>query len=620
MTGPTMLSKIRNLPMTLQILFGVFLVLAAGETYKVSTTIAQDWKQIAVDGELRGDAALDMLEALHVQAMLNRGQLEEGDPAVETLNGTMQLFSQQNENTDIWVVMAPKVINFQKENDQPVLLPKDSFDEQAIQNAAHIAQVEGNHLRLTRPVVLGVGTAADERCEGCHTGMMEIEKGEVMGAYSAAVDLGPEIAAWKARLWTRILTGVVMLVLTLGFIMLMLRLTALKPLRHLAAVTGKLAEGNVDVATGMEGRRDEIGSLARALEIFRKAVISNKRLEAETEEHRKQAEANRIAAQQRAEAEAAEKLRVATAGLASGMKRLASGDLSFQIEEKFAPEFEELRQDFNASIEQLGSALQSISRTAVAIDRDSSEIATGVDELSKRTEDQASSLEQTTVALGQITANVQSSATRVIDTQSIAAEANDSAVKSRSVVSNAETSMERIQESSGKIASIIGLIDEIAFQTNLLALNAGVEAARAGDAGKGFAVVAQEVRALAGRSAEAAKEIRELIDNSTHEIEGGVRHVREAGDALTKIAELIASIHEHMDAITASSKEQSTGIGEVNRAAATLDHVTQQNVTMVEKASASSASLAEEAALLREMVARFKLAESVSASARDRAA
>ncbi len=615
-----MLSKIRNLPMTLQMLLGIFFVLAAGEAYKVTTNIEQDWKQIAVDGELRGNAALDMLEAVHVQAMVNRGQLEEGDPAVETLNGTMELFSKQNENTDIWVVMAPKIIKFQQESEQPVLLPKDAFDERTIAGSERIAEVSGNHLRLTRPVILGVGTAADERCAGCHTGMMEIEDGEVMGAYSASVDLTTEIAAWQARLWTRVLTGAVMLVITLVFVMLMLRYTTLKPLRHLADVTGQLADGRVDAETGMEGRRDEIGSLARALEIFRKAVINNRRLEAETEEHRRQDEANRRAMQEKAEAEAAEKLSIATAGLASGMKRLASGDLSFRIEEKFAPEFEELRRDFNASIEQLGSTLASISQAARSIDRDSGEIAVGVDELAKRTEDQAASLEETTVALGQITANVQASSKRVVDTQSVAAEANDSAVKSRSVVANAETAMERIQESSGKITSIVGLIDEIAFQTNLLALNAGVEAARAGDAGKGFAVVAQEVRALAGRSAEAAKEIRELIDNSSNEIEGGVRHVREAGDALTKIGELIASIHEHMDAITASSTEQSTGIGEVNRAASTLDQVTQQNVTMVEKASASSASLAAEASGLMEMVSRFKLAQSGGASTNNKAA
>ncbi len=229
--------------------------------------------------------------------------------------------------------------------------------------------------------------------------------------------------------------------------------------------------------------------------------------------------------------------------------------------------------------------------------------------MSKRTESQAASLDETTEALAQITQHVASSAKRVAEARTVAAQANDSARKSGTVVANAEEAMGRIEESSAKIANIISVIDEIAFQTNLLALNAGVEAARAGDAGKGFAVVAQEVRALAGRSADAAREIKALIEHSSREVAGGVAHVRDTGDALNTISGHIVAINELMDAITRASGEQSTSLDAVNRALGTLDQVTQQNVSMVERTDAATTGLANEASHLRDMVGRFKLSD-----------
>ena len=603
-----MLARLRALPLTAQILLSVSAVLLTGEAIKVGNDIASDRKRIETDGELRGNAALDMLEAVHIQAMLNRGQIEDGDPAVNTLNGTMAQFSKSNAGIGIWIVMGDKVMAFQKEQGNHTLPAHDALDTETLTSKVPHNVVEGTSLRLSRPVILGQGSAADERCAACHTGMMDIQPGEVMGVYSAAVDLGPDLAAWKARLTEHVLTGLGTLTVTLILIFGLLKLTTLRPLRKLADLTGRLAGGDLSVSTGLARRKDEIGALARSLDLFRDASVANKRLEAEAEDHRKTAEADRLAAQQKAEADAAERLRIATSGLAGGLKRLAAGDLSASLDERFAPEFEELRKDFNESVRQLGETLTAIRDAAGSIDQGSNDIASGVGELSKRTEHQAASLDETAEALAQITAHVSSSAKRVAEARTVAAQANDSARQSGTVVNNAEAAMGRIEESSAKIANIIGVIDEIAFQTNLLALNAGVEAARAGDAGKGFAVVAQEVRALAGRSADAAREIKALIDNSSREVAGGVAHVRDAGEALNLIGGYIVTINELMDAITEASGEQSQSLEAVNRALGTLDQVTQQNVSMVEKTDAATTGLANEASHLRDMVDRFQLA------------
>ena len=293
--------------------------------------------------------------------------------------------------------------------------------------------------------------------------------------------------------------------------------------------------------------------------------------------------------------------------IGSALKRVASGDLGFRLNEPFQPDFETIRVDLNATIEQLGTTIYSVSHVAQAIDAGSQEISHSADDLSKRTEQQAASLEETAAALDEITANVSLSSKRVEEARTVAIQANTNATESGRVVNDAVNAMQRIEQSSKEITNIIGVIDEIAFQTNLLALNAGVEAARAGDAGKGFAVVAQEVRELAQRSASAAKEIKRLIQASTNEVSGGVKLVSETGEALKKIGEYIVNINQHMDAITTSAKEQSTGLSEVNGAVNQMDHVTQQNAAMVEETNAASATLANESAKLKSLISHFNL-------------
>ena len=382
-----------------------------------------------------------------------------------------------------------------------------------------------------------------------------------------------------------------------------------RPIQIITRSMAGLANGDTATAIPYGVRKDEIGEMARAVEVFREAAISNLQLEEDAKVQRSQAEAERHRVTEEAEAAAQLRLQEATAGLATGLRRLAAGDLAFQLNEPFAPDFEQLRHDLNQAVAQLADTLAAVSSSSGSIDSGAREVSQSADDLSRRTEQQAASLEETAAALDQITVNVGSSSKRTNEARAIASQANESAHKSGAIVSGAIDAMGRIEHSSSQISNIIGVIDEIAFQTNLLALNAGVEAARAGDAGKGFAVVAQEVRELAQRSANAAKEIKDLIRNSAVEVQSGVKLVRETGEALRTIEGFIVTINQHMDAIAVSAQEQSAGLSEVNTAVNQMDQVTQQNAAMVEEANAASATLAQEAGRLRELIARFTLAQ-----------
>jgi methyl-accepting chemotaxis protein len=311
---------------------------------------------------------------------------------------------------------------------------------------------------------------------------------------------------------------------------------------------------------------------------------------------------------QRANAEAQE---FVMAAVGEGLEKLAGGDLTVRLADDLPAEYRKLRDDFNAAIARLQDTMKVIVGNAAGIQSTTGEISQAADDLSRRTEHQAASLEETAAALDEITATVRRSAEGAIQAKGAVDRTREGAEQSGRVVDQAVGAMQQIEKSSTEISQITGVIDEIAFQTNLLALNAGVEAARAGDAGKGFAVVAQEVRALAQRSAEAAKEIKSLIASSSEQVGQGVKLVGQTGEALRRIVAEVAEINGLVTEIAASSHEQATGMAQVNAAVNQMDQVTQQNAAMVEQSTAASHSLAQEAAALSNLVSRFDIGEVV---------
>jgi methyl-accepting chemotaxis protein len=316
------------------------------------------------------------------------------------------------------------------------------------------------------------------------------------------------------------------------------------------------------------------------------------------------------AARLKAEAEALAKERESVVGsVGESMAALARGDLTYRMPDALTGEYGKLRDDFNAAMTTLQQTMSAIAEATISVNSGAGEISSASDDLSRRTEQQAASLEETAAALDQITATVKRSAEGAKQANSAASIAKDDAVRSGDVMRDAVSAMDEIEQGSKQISQIIGVIDEIAFQTNLLALNAGVEAARAGEAGKGFAVVAQEVRALAQRSADAAKEIKTLIASSSSQVERGVRLVGDTGQALGGIVAKVTEIDKLIAEIAQSAQEQATGLNEVNSAVNQMDQVTQQNAAMVEEATAAAAGLTGEAAELARLVSRFDTGE-----------
>ncbi|HBF29428.1 methyl-accepting chemotaxis protein [Rhizobium sp.] len=429
--------------------------------------------------------------------------------------------------------------------------------------------------------------------------------GAVIGILYAGVRVAEIANIGREFAWAIGVTAAIAFVISMALMIIITR-RIMGPLPTLTETAATLASGHIDRDVPHQTLKNEIGALARALDVFRLDAASKLRLEREALESRTRGEQERSQRETEKDEEAARR-RVCADALAQALHRLSTGDLTVRIDQPFTPELEPLKADFNNSVANLSAAFGGLRYEVISVEAASKEIRSATNDLAHRTEQQAASLEETSAALQQVTTTVRSAAERAQEASALAANAKNSTEGSASVVSRAVDAMGRIEQASSEISKIINVIDEIAFQTNLLALNAGVEAARAGEAGKGFAVVAQEVRELAQRSANAAKDIKTLITKSGDEVAGGVKLVRETGDALGAISEQVSRINGLIAEIATSSREQTTGLQEINTAVNHMDQFTQKNATMVEETSAVTHKLADSAGAAVGLLGQFKV-------------
>jgi methyl-accepting chemotaxis protein len=423
-----------------------------------------------------------------------------------------------------------------------------------------------------------------------------------------------------------------------------------KPIAALTAAMRELAQGNFDVVLPGLHRKDEIGNIAKAVDEFKvKAAEKAQREAAEKAEQDSRAERERQAALARMsdefEASVGAIVQSAVAGdfskrvdldgksglvlnvgtminglcdnVAKALRDLirmfgafAEGDLGERIEADYQGDFGTLKDSANAAATRIGETIADIKRSAQEVASASQEISGSTTDLSQRTEEQAASLEETSASMEEIASTVKRNAENAQQANQSTSKAREIADRSGEVVGQAVAAMAQIESSSGKISDIIGVIDEIARQTNLLALNAAVEAARAGDAGRGFAVVASEVRTLAQRSSQAAKDIKDLITNSSGQVQQGVDLVNKAGAALGEIVVAIKEVADLVGGIASASLEQASGVEQVNRALTQMDEVTQQNSALVEENAATAKTLEQQAHVMDQRVAYFKIDDS----------
>ena len=435
-------------------------------------------------------------------------------------------------------------------------------------------------------------------------------------------------------MWLVSLITAVGLVAGAGLGVYIARVHLSNPILRITRTIREVADGRFDIDVPFLGRKDEIGQMADAVGVFKENG------QAVAEHHARQAQARsrnddlqtRMSAVvasaaggdfsgriekdfgdrdlNRVANDVDQLLATVDAGInemRAVMANLAENRLTRSMQGNYQGAFAELQANVNGTMESLKGTIREVLDTSDSINGNISELGSSTNDLSRRTEQQAAALEETSAALQEITGVVRSATQKATEAATMVTDAKQNASQAGLVVGDAIAAMGRIEQASQEISQIINVIDEIAFQTNLLALNAGVEAARAGEAGKGFAVVAQEVRELAQRSANAAKDIKALITKSGNEVQSGVQLVQATGSALSEIEGRVFAINSHIHAIADSAKEQATSLNEINQAVNQIDNVTQQNAAMVEETSAATLKLAAEANRLVDLISRFDL-------------
>ncbi len=414
-----------------------------------------------------------------------------------------------------------------------------------------------------------------------------------------------------------------------------------KPITAIVGVMTRVAKDEFDVQIPSTNRSDEIGDIARSLEVFRDAGLERIEMEKRNEENvrRVQEEAEQRmtdeigrVVEQVAEGDLAARVDVdgregviieignqlnsvleviesVNGELKASMQAIAHGDLTRRIEADYRGEFNDIKVSVNTACAELEKMVTQTTQSVTAVTNSVKEISSGTDDLSTRTERQASNLEETAAAIEELSTTVRQNADNAVSANSLTGDAKTAAENGSSIVGNTVAAMSQIEEMSSRIVNIVGVIDELSHQTNLLALNAAVEAARAGEAGKGFEVVASEVRSLAQRSSQSSKEIRELILSSDEQVKKGVSLVGEAGSSLEEIVSQVDKVATIVSEIASACQEQATGLDEVNSAVTSLDEITQQNAALVEETTASVGALSNEADRQSQIISFFRTSD-----------
>lgn len=429
----------------------------------------------------------------------------------------------------------------------------------------------------------------------------------------------------------------------LGLAILITLAAISRPLRRMIVGMERLAQDDLEIEIADDGRRDEVGLIGRALLVFRQNAIDKRSAEASAAAQRAETERERSARETRERQAIAEisnlcervasgdlagrlgetgkegflltisqqlnsltdTLQQMTRELADATGAMAEGKLTRSINGAYSGVYGQLKDSVNIMADKLRDFAARLAETAQVVRNASAEISTASQDLAQRTESQAASIEETAASMHEITTTVKQNADNAEAGNQMAAVARNAAEQGGRVMADVTSAMNGIEESARKIGDIVSLIDEIAFQTNLLALNASVEAARAGEAGKGFAVVAQEVRALAQRSADASKDIKTLISTSSSQVKNGADLVGQAGRSLTDIMGAVKKVSDIVAEIASASREQATGLDQINTAVGQMDEMTQRNGALVEETSASAQQLAQQAHQLAQLVGFF---------------
>jgi len=401
-------------------------------------------------------------------------------------------------------------------------------------------------------------------------------------AYASVRTIADQGAQTYSFGWMATLAALVGACIAVGFLLMTLIRSVAAPLATMNGAISELGRGNHAVTIPAIDGKDEVADLARAIGLFR----------------------NQLAAADAAKDAQADLI---VGSIGAGLSSLADGDLTARIDADLTGPFAELKTNFNRAMESVEQTMMTVTGSAQTIRTGSTEIAQASDDLSRRTEQQAASLEETAAAMDEITATVRETAGNAAQATVAVRSMIEKSEQGRAVLVDTVGAMNGIERASNEISEIISVIDGIAFQTNLLALNAGVEAARAGDAGRGFAVVASEVRALAQRSADAAKDVKAKIVASSEQVGRGVSLVRDTQTSLTEMGTVITQVDQLVSAIAQAAGQQASGLQQVNTAVGEMDSVTQQNAAMVEESTAAARSLSSEADELAANVRRFRL-------------